>query len=80
MTPRISLALCLLLAACSLSGDGQPEDVVKSAGEIRIKVGYDAAHTGVDARAVAAEHCAAGGKQAVWYGHDRDGYMHFKCE
>ena len=29
---------------------------------------------------MAAEHCEKFGKQAVWYGHDRNGSMHYKCQ
>lgn len=70
-------ALSVASAACS-SFDG--EVVSKDDQEIRLKVDYDAADGGTDARAVAAKHCDSRGKQAVWYGYDRDGNMHFKCE
>ena len=39
-----------------------------------------AAVKGVDSRRQASEHCAESGKGAVWYGHDRDGNMHYRCE
>ena len=35
---------------------------------------------GVDSRRQATEHCAESSKGAVWYGHDRDGNMHYRCE
>ena len=50
----------------------------KKNGGIKIKIGYDA--VGVDTRSMAAEHCEKFGKQAVWYGHDRNGSMHYKCQ
>jgi hypothetical protein len=29
---------------------------------------------------MAVEHCEKFGKQAVWYGHDRNGFIHYKCQ
>ena len=70
------LALSLLLAACA--GDG---DVVReSDSDVTIRIGYDAAVKGLHPERLAAKHCAAYGKAAVWYGHDRDGNLRYKCE
>jgi hypothetical protein len=83
MVLRISglVAACALLAgACSALGLDGADVVRDSPKEISIEVGYDAAVEGVDARAKAASHCGDYGKNAVWYGHDRDGNLHFKCE
>ena len=73
-------ALCLLIGACSLFRDDG--DVVQdSETGIRISIGYDAAVRDQHPERLAAEHCAGeGGKAAVWYGHDRDGNLHYKCE
>ena len=64
-----------LLAGCSGA-----QTVDKDADGIRFKLGYDAAVEGVDTREMAAEHCAGYDKKAIWYGHDRDGNMLYKCE
>jgi hypothetical protein len=71
---------CALVAACSVFSGGEAQTVDKDADGIRFKVGYDAAVEGVDTRTMAAEHCAGHEKKAVWYGHDRDGNMLYKCE
>ena len=73
------LALSAAVAACGLlQGDG--EVVEERADEIKISVGYDAALKGRHPERLAAEHCAKAGKRAVWYGHDRDRNLHYKCE
>jgi hypothetical protein len=74
-------AACALLAGACSALDLDGADVVRdSPREIKVEIGYDAAAEGVDARAKASRHCEEYGKKAVWYGHDRDGTMHFKCE
>ena len=70
--------LAILFVACSTFETEEGEIVGKNADGIKIKIGYDA--VGADARSMAAEHCAQFGNQAVWYGHDRNGFMHFKCQ
>ncbi len=52
--------------------------VEKNADGISIKIGYDA--VGADTQSMAAEHCAKYGNQAVWYGHDRNGFMQYRCQ
>ena len=71
-------AALLTLGACSAYKKG---GVVQSnPQEIKMGIGYDAAVKGVYSRRQASEHCAESGKGAVWYGHDRDGNMHYRCE
>jgi len=71
-------AALLILSACSAY---EKSEVVQSnPQEIKMGIGYDAAVKGVDSRRQASEHCAESGKGAVWYGHDRDGNMHYRCE
>ena len=48
--------------------------------EIRIAIGYDAANEGVDTFRQATEHCADEDHIAVWYGHDNDGHLVYRCE
>lgn len=77
---RVSMmALALLaLGACSSYKKG---DVVRETDdEIRIKIGYNAVNEGVDVHRQAAEHCADSDRKAVWYAHDKDGNLLFKCE
>ncbi|MDP6786292.1 MAG: hypothetical protein QF830_02730 [Rhodospirillales bacterium] len=71
-------AVLFVLAACSSYEKG--EVVESNPREIKIGVALDAAVNGVDSRRQASEHCAESGKGAVWYGHDRDGTMHYRCE
>ncbi len=73
------VALCAAIASCGLLRD-DGDVVQESADEIKIKVGYDAAVKGQHPERLAAEHCAEAGKSAVWYGHDRDRNLHYKCE
>ncbi len=73
-------ALFSAVAGCSLFSGEAAQTLGEDADGIRFKVGYDAAVEGVDTRTMAAEHCAGYGKGAVWYGHDRDGNMLYKCE
>jgi len=81
MTVRFVLLFACLLATGCASPDYQKGDEVDSSPDgIRIGIGYDAAIKGVRTRAQAAEHCAGHGKKAVWYGHDRDGNMEYRCE
>ncbi len=68
----------LVLGACASYEKGEVAD--SSPGRIKIAVDYDAAVRGVDARRQAAEFCSGVDKKAVWYGHDRDGNLQFKCE
>ena len=70
--------LAILVAACSSFGTEEGGVIEKNADGINIKIGYDA--VGAATRSMAAEHCENFGKQAVWYGHDRNGFMHFKCQ
>ncbi len=79
-TSGLVAACALLVGACSALGLDGADVVQDSPQEIKIEVGYDAAIEGVNARAKASRHCEEYGKMAVWYGHDRDGAMHFKCE
>ena len=65
-------------AACSVFNEH--ETVGKNKNEITIKLDYAAAVQGANTRAVAAEHCAKYDKQAIWYGHDRDGNMRYLCQ
>ena len=80
MTFRFALPLAALLAlgACASYEKGEVAD--SGPGHIKIAVGYDAAVKGVDSRRQAAEFCAENDKRAIWYGHDRDGNLQFKCE
>ena len=71
-------AALFMLGACSAYEKG--EVVRRTPEEIKISIGYDAAVEGVDSHRQASEHCAESGKEAVWYGHDRDGNMHYRCE
>ena len=71
-------AVLFVFGACSTYEKGEVVD--SSENEIKIGIGYDAAVKGVDSRRQASEHCARTGKGAVWYGHDRDGNMHYRCE
>jgi hypothetical protein len=71
-------AALFMLGACSAYEKG--EVVQSTPEEIKISIGYDAAVEGVDSHRQASEHCAESGKEAVWYGHDRDGNMHYRCE
>ncbi len=74
-------AACALLAGACSALDLDGADVVQdSPQEIKVEISYAAAAEGVNARAKASRHCEEYGKKAVWYGHDRDGAMHFKCE
>ncbi len=72
------VAATLLLGACSSFKKG---DVVQSSDEeIRIAIGYDAANEGVDSFRQATENCADEDHIAVWYGHDKDGHLVYRCE
>ena len=71
--------LCLSIAGCGLLRD-DGDVITDSETEIKIKVGYDAAVRGQHPERLAAEHCEDEDKKAVWYGHDRDGNLHYKCE
>ncbi len=79
MTMRLALmaAVCGILAACA---GNEPDTVTKDASGITFGVGYDAAVKGTDTRAAAQSHCDGFARKAVWYGHDRDGNMVYKCE
>ena len=50
--------------------------------EIRIAIGYNAANQGVDTFGQAAKHCADEFKDhlAIWYGHDKEGNLVYRCE
>ncbi len=74
---EVVAALAILLVGCSTFETKEGRIVEKNADGISIKIGYDA--VGADTQSTAAEHCAKYGKQAVWYGHDRNGSMHYKC-
>ncbi len=76
----LAVACVLLAGACSALGLDGADVVQDSPQEIKIEVGYDAAIEGVDARDKATRHCEEYGKKSIWYGHDRDGALHFKCE
>ena len=66
------------LGACSSFKKGK---VVQSSDrEIRIAISYDAANQGVDTFRQASEHCADDDHVAVWYGHDKDGHLVYRCE
>ena len=80
MTKRVALIAAALFALGACSTYEKGEVVNSSPDEINIRVGYDAAVKEVNTRKQAAEHCAKTGRNAVWYGHDRDGNMHYKCE
>jgi hypothetical protein len=71
-------AALFMLGACSAYEKG--EVVQSTPEEIKISIGYDAAVEGVDSHRQASELYAESGKEAVWYGHDRDGNMHYQCE
>ena len=72
------VATMLLLGACSSFKKG---DVVQSSDEeIRIAIGYDAANEGVDSFRQATEHCTDEDHIVVWYGHDKDGHLVYRCE
>jgi hypothetical protein len=73
------LVLCATITACGLLRD-DGDVVQESADDIKIKIGYDGAIKDQHPERLAAEHCAEGGKRAIWYGHDRDRNLHFKCE
>jgi hypothetical protein len=72
------VAATLLLGACSSCKKG--EVMQSSDAEIRIAIGYDAANEGVDTFRQATEHCADEDHIAVWYGHDNDGHLVYRCE
>ena len=67
-----------LLGACSSFKKG--EVVQSSNKEIRIAISHDAANEGVDSFRQASEHCADEDHVAVWYGHDKDGHLVYRCE
>ena len=74
-----TLALAaLLLGACSSFKRG--EVVQSSDKEIRIAISQNAANEGVDSFRQASEHCADKDHVAVWYGHDKDGHLVYRCE
>ncbi len=75
---KVVAVLAILVTACSAVGTEEGEVIEKNANGIKIKIGYDA--VGADTRSMAAEHCKKFGKQAVWYGHDRNGLMEYKCQ
>lgn len=75
----LAIPALFALAGCSVF-DGGATVVDQSPQRIKIVVDHDAAFEGVNARAKAEAHCAGHGKTAVWYGHDRDGAMEFRCE
>ncbi len=75
---KVVAVLAILVAACSAFGAEEGDVIEKNADGIKIKIGYDA--VGADTQSMAAEHCEKFGKQAVWYGHDRNGFMHYKCQ
>ena len=70
----------LVLGACS--GYKKGEVVQNSGREIRIAMGYNAANEGVDTFRQAAEHCADEVEDlvAIWYGHDKEGNLVYRCE
>ena len=75
----ITLAIAMVaLGACSSYKKG--EVVQSSDREIRIAISYDAANQGVDTFRQASEHCADDDHVAVWYGHDKDGHLVYRCE
>ena len=76
----LAVACALLTGACSALGLDGANVVQDSPQEIKLEIGYDAAVESVNARAKASTHCEEHGKKAVWYGHDRDGALYFKCE
>jgi Ni,Fe-hydrogenase III small subunit len=75
---RLTVTLAVIVALGACANDG--EVVAESQSDLRVRVGYDAAVRGQHPERLAAEHCAATGKRAVWYGHDRDGNLHYECE
>ncbi|NQV54983.1 MAG: hypothetical protein HQ503_03920 [Rhodospirillales bacterium] len=79
---KFAIALTILcaftLGACSFYEKG--EVVESSDKEIRIQIGYDAANRGVDTARQATEHCDDEDLKAVWYGHDKDGNLVYRCE
>ncbi len=75
---EVVAALAILLVGCSTFETKEGKMVEKNADGISIKIGYDA--VGADTQSMAAEHCAKYGKQTVWYGHDRNGFMQYKCQ
>ena len=74
------LVVCALAGGCSIFGPPEAEVVEESPAGIKMEIDHDAALKGIDSRAQAAEHCADYEKRAVWYGHDRDGHLDYKCE
>ena len=76
--PIVVLFAALALAACSSYEKG---DVTYSNDkEIRIKIGYNAANVGFDPGRQAAEHCEDEDLKAVWYGHDAQRNLIYRCE
>ncbi len=81
MTRAIPILLvAALAAACSTPGPGEGDVVDRDTERVVIGIGYGAANEGVDTRIQAAEHCAETDRKAVWYGHDKDGNMVYRCE
>ena len=74
----LTAAVLLALGACADYPQGEVAD--SSPREIKIAIDYEAAVNGFDTLRQASEHCQESAKTAVWYGHDRDGNMHYKCE
>lgn len=71
------LPAVFVLAACSAYEKGEVVD--ERADEIRIRIDYDAANQGVEPARQAGEHCGETERKAIWYGHDANGNLIYRC-
>lgn len=80
MISRSALTAAVLMAVAACSPREYDDVAYNNPGGADIRIGYDTAVVSLDAHAQAAGLCAGSGRRAVWYGHDRDGNLRFKCE